>query len=244
MSYYDRRYNPNNESSPSAWTGTAHAQAIQARKAEEAAANAPSKEELQTRIVAVQKIAQRDWDRGFLESLSYQLAKGRTLSPKQVETLAKIEHRNSPEVQKQHAQWTSQWNDEKKKIINICAGYYKTAGYFTDLVENVLNNETFVPSEKQYKAMCENKYAKKVLLSALSEPVFPVGSLVSFRSTAPYTARHASPVQQAIVLRANAAPISSAAKGAKVYEVLPVGSPTSYIVQERHLKKMRGTKKK
>jgi len=241
---YSRQF-PGQARRPSPWAGSDHARRIQAREAAEPAANAPSKEELQTRIIAVQKVVQRDWDKGFLESLSGQLAKGRTLSPKQVETLIKIEHRNDPSVIEARNQWASNFTDEMREIAKVCARYYQAnPPYYGDLCAKILNQPDFIPTEKQYRAMCENKYAMKVRAASFNAPIFPVGTLVSFRSTAPYGVKQVSTTGQAVVIRVDGLPVTSAAKGSKVYEVLPVGDPKTFIVEERHLKKMRQPKKK
>ena len=244
MSYRDRFRN-GDYGRPSPWAGSTHARRIQADEAAEAAANAPTKQELKTRIAAAQKVVQRDWDTGFLESLAGQLAKGRTLSPKQVETLAKIEYRNNPDVIEARAHWDRDFTDEMREIAKVCAHYYEAnQPYFADLVAKVLNQPDFTPTEKQYKAMCENKYALKVRASTYDAPVYSVGALVALRSTAPWSAKNACTVGSALVLSVGARPVTSGAKGAKTYEILPVGGAIKVQVEERHLKKMRQPKKK
>jgi hypothetical protein len=243
MSYRDRFRNGR----PSPRSGSAHPALAQLSEAVEAAANAPTKQGLETRIVAAQKVVQRDWDTGFLESLAEQLAKGRTLSPKQVETLAKIEHRNNPDVLHARARWQTAFTDEMRSIAKVCARYYEAnPPYFGDLAGEVLRriDTDFTPTEKQYKAMCENKYALKVRAATYDAPVFPVGTLVGLRSTAPYNAKSACTVGSALVLSVGARPVTSGAKGAKTYEILPVGGAIKVQVEERHLKKMRMPKKK
>jgi hypothetical protein len=183
-----------------------------------------------------------DWERGFTESVLGQLAKGYYLSPKQTETVEKIQARHSPENLERKAQWEAEWDDDKRKVAKVCASYYLTAGYYTRLATSIIEDEAFVPSEKQYKAMCENKYAQKVLAATFAEAIYPVGSVVSFRASAPYAAQqHKS---GAVVLKAGDGVVVSAAKGAKVYEVLPIGGVKPLKVEERHLKKFRQPKKK
>jgi hypothetical protein len=183
-----------------------------------------------------------DWERGFTESVLGQLAKGYYLSPKQTETVEKIQARHSPENLERKAQWEAGWDDEKRKVAKICARYYLEAGYYLRLAHSILDDEAFIPSEKEYKSMCENKYAQKVLAATFAEAIYPVGSVVSFRASAPWTAQqHKS---GAVVLKAGGGVVTSAAKGAKVYEVLPIGSVKPLKLEERHLKKYRQPKKK
>ena len=184
-----------------------------------------------------------DWERGFVESVLVQLAKGYTLSIRQTETIQNIQAKNDPKNIERKAGWEADWDDDKRKIAEICAHYYLNAGYFTRLANAVLEDKTYVPSEKQFKAMCENKYAQKVLAATFAEPTYPVGSMVSFRVSAPWQVRsvHKS---GAVVLKAGGDVVTSAAKGAKVYEILPIGAVKPVKLEERHLKKFRQPKKK
>ena len=184
----------------------------------------------------------RDWDRGFVESVLGQLNKGYRLSHRQTELLEKVVKRNCPDNLKREHEWRMGWNAEKRNIALICARYYLKAGYYTRLAQNIIDDEKFIPTLKQYQAMCENKYAQKVIAATVSEPIYPVGSVVDFRANAPWQAsRYKS---GAVVLEVGGKAVTSAAKGAKVYQVLPVGAPKPITLEERHLKKFRQPKKK
>jgi hypothetical protein len=119
--------------------------------------------------------------------------------------------------------------------------YYKAnPPYFGDLVAKVLSDPNFVPTPRQYKAMCENKYAKKVLKSATCAPAFSVGQIIELRSTASHKLSKSFPLGKGAIIEIGAAPIKSAAKGSKVYKVLPLGSAETVELEERHIKKARG----
>jgi len=183
-----------------------------------------------------------DWEKGFIESVLGQLAKGYRLSENQTKVVERIEEKSDPKNIERKVVWEAEWNDDKRKIAEICARYYLDAGYFTRLANSVLDDASFVPSEKQYKAMCENKYAQKVVAATFAEPIYCVGSMVSFRASAPWnTKQHKN---GAVVISTTAAPVKSAAKGAKVYQVLPVGAVKPLVLEERDLKKFRQPKKK
>jgi hypothetical protein len=47
-----------------------------------------------------------------------------------------------------------------------------------------------------------------------------------------------------MVVATDAEPITSAARGAKVYKLLPVGKATTLMVEERHIMKARKLKQK
>ena len=107
------------------------------------------------------------------------------------------------------------------------------------MASQVLTEPDFILSEKQWKAMCDNKYAAKVIKATFDEPLYPAGSLISMRSSAPWRVKDASPQGIFLVVETDAAPVVSACKGAKIYKIMPVGSANSFIIEERHIKKMK-----
>ncbi len=181
-----------------------------------------------------------DWSRGFLESVKSQLDRKGQLSEKQAGIVKKIEAENNEDAQKKREDWLFSYSDEKKQIAKICATYYHATGdYYRLLASRILTEVDFIPSEKQWKAMCDNKYAAKVLKATFEEPLYPAGTLVSLRSSAPWRIKDASPQGIFLVVQTDAQPVISACKGAKIYKIMPVGSATSYIIEERHIKKMK-----
>jgi len=184
-----------------------------------------------------------DWQRGFLESIEKQYKHKNKLSVNQLSVLKNIEDRVSPESIVKHDEWVASYDAEKRQDAQICAEYYKETGYFTTLAARILIDPEFIPSEKSYRKICENKYAKKVLESSRSEPKFATGSFVLFRTTAPFTHQHQAGERPCVVLSTDGK-IQSSAKGSKPYKVLPLGKTTIIKCEERHLKKFRKLKKK
>ena len=183
------------------------------------------------------------WERGFVESLQEQFNRRGKLSPRQLEILERIENdKLSSEAQDARQHWINGYDDEKRRIANICAGYYQKSGYFTALAIAILEDAQFIPSEKAWRKMCENKYAKKVLATHNAEAKYPIGSTVMFRSTADWAHKVTAGDKPCIVISAGGA-IISAAKGAKPYKVLPYGLATPIECEERHLKTYRKSKK-
>ena len=123
----------------------------------------------------------------------------------------------------------------------VCARYYSTTGYFSDLAQKILEDENFVPTQKQYNAMTSNKYATKILTAYYAEPKYALKSLVTLRSGAPYAARRGAGAKPCIVIQHNAAPVTSPARGAKIYKLLPFGAPVPILVEERYIKKARAS---
>jgi hypothetical protein len=186
----------------------------------------------------------KSWGRGFVNSLQGQIMAGRELSEKQIKTLEKIEAENSDDAIATRATWKqdyragvdADWGTAPVIVAQVAALYYKAAGYFQGLVSSILTDEGFVPTVEQYNKITKNKFAVKVLAAYFADPKFAPGSLVQFGATAPAHMRRLPPC---VVIKANAAPITSAAKGAKVYSVLPMGSAKTVFCEERHLKKAR-----
>jgi len=161
------------------------------------------------------------WDAGFVESLTSQSQRGRELSEKQLVILSKIEGR---------------WTEEARTAAST---YYDATGYYAGLAHNVLYTEGFVPTEKQYKSITKNKFATKILEAWYAEPKYPVGSYVVVRDTAPGVVRGKAKNVPCVILKANAMYPRCAAKGTKIYQVLPFGSPSAIMVEERYVKRAR-----
>tara|TARA_B100000886_G_C20387124_1_gene476590 strand:+ start:225 stop:863 length:639 start_codon:yes stop_codon:yes gene_type:complete len=191
------------------------------------------------------------WDRGFLESIMDQLDRGRTLSEKQLQTAFKVIGRNGEEAQAVHNEWHDVYEKEHKEDANILAAYYNTTGYFSELTRDILKGH--VPDMRAYTKMRGNKYAQKVLDAHHADPKYPAGTLVGARANcysknigiASPTTWHAQ--DQAVkafrskgglVIRVLNV-IRSAAKGAKMYKILPIGSTIPVIIEERFIKLKR-----
>jgi hypothetical protein len=121
-------------------------------------------------------------DRQFGESLQRQFQDGGTLSVKQIECLEKMEQRYSPETVLKRERWAQSYKADHRETALIVAKYYRTTQYFSDLASNILLEEDFVPTERQFEALTKNKYAKKAIATATEPPAFPAGSLCLIRA--------------------------------------------------------------
>lgn len=191
------------------------------------------------------------WEKGFLLSITSQVESGAELTDPQVKVLERIEQKNSSKEKEKREQWIRDWTSEKSEIARVVAKYYSVTGYFSFLTHKILE-EGYVPTEKEYTKMCENKYALKVREAYFKKPDYDAGVVVQVRKT--HTAnkhmRHLNgdvyvkiSDMYAVVLEANAVEPFRAAAGAKVYKILPFGSPKAYYVSESDIKKARGIKK-
>ena len=123
-----------------------------------------------------------DKDRDFAGSLLSQFEKNGTLSQKQIECIEKMEQRYSPETVLKREQWTQSYRADHRETALIVAKYYRTTTYFRDLALKIGTDENFVPTQRQFTAMTENKYAKKAIAVATTPPAYPKGSLCKVRA--------------------------------------------------------------
>ena len=172
----------------------------------------------------------------FLESLQYYYERHSGLTKKQFESFERIEKALFEKNSDEHKNWEKDYNDEKRRVAKICASYYKeNPPYFSNLVEKVLNDDTFIPTKAQYDSMCGNRYSERVILATDSKPLFPVGSVVQGRASAPRNLKN----KLFSVIVTDHRPVYKAVKGGKVYLLLPFGSDTTVECEERYLKKVR-----
>jgi len=175
-------------------------------------------------------------ERSFGESLKKNVLKWGKLTDKQWSAFQRMESRYNPEVIAAQKAWKDDWNEEKARKLKVAAEYYlMNPPYFGDAAKTIMEDETYVPSEKLYRKMVENKYVQKVLVTMAADALYPAGSLVMVRKTA---RSHAYAFRDRIAMVVSTdGPIRSAAKGAKTYTVLPFGESRTIQIQERWLKK-------
>ena len=189
---------------------------------------------------------EKSWDYGFLESITDQMNKGYTLSPRQEATFQQIQGRWSDEAMKVRMSWAQDWDDEREEKFLIALRYYYRTGYYSNLVGKYLTiNEAGersvkgIPSMKEYNKIVENKYASAVIRNLKEEPKFAAGSAAAFRANAQYPYRG----KTCVVLKyGDVAKVRSHAKGAKPVQVLVIGEAQPVWTEERYLKKVKKRK--
>ena len=191
------------------------------------------------------------WAAGFVESLVGQVTADRRLSERQLQILKKIEAEHDDAAMAERQKWVESYKNDPSLRADaiVVANYYLSTGYFRDTAKMVVEDETFIPTYSQYNKMVKNKYAQKVLASHNSPAKYPAGSLVTFRANAPSGVRYLDGAYlkrnvTLMVVETDAAPVTSAARGSKVYKLLPVGRASTLTVEERHIMKFRQPKKK
>jgi len=177
--------------------------------------------------------------RSFAESLHGSCKKWGTLTDKQWSAFQRMEARFSPKVMASQKAWKDAWNEEKASNLRIAAEYYlMNPPYFGDAANSIMKDKAYVPSEKLYRKMVENKYVQKVIATRAADALYPAGSLVKVRKTARKQAyRYRDRIAMVV---STDGPVYSAAKGAKTYTILPFGESATIQIQERWLKRHRG----
>ena len=178
--------------------------------------------------------------RRFAESLRSGVARYGALTERQLFALERLETRYSPEGQAKTQAWREEYlGGDMKRRAEIAAAYYAAnPPYYGELANKILNEEGFVPTERQYNKMVNNKYAIKVVDAVMSEPKYPVNTIVEARSASP--AGRILRGAKAFVMKTDHMAPTSSARGCKKYLLLPVGSPTPVTVEERWIKKAKG----
>ena len=196
-------------------------------------------------VARIEKAAARgtssltDWERNFMGSLLDSAKKWGRLTAKQHEVFQRIERKTDPAHVKAVADWRANFTDEMREATVFAANYYKAnPPYFGDAADRILNDSNYIPSEKLYRKMVENKYVQRAMANAQTGALYTVGSMVTVRNSTSVRGRaYYHRGKDAVVLEAQ--DNLSATKGARIYKVLPVGAAEAIETEERYLKKKR-----
>ena len=198
-------------------------------------------------VARIEKVAARgvttltDWERNFLGSLLDSAKKWGRLTAKQHEVYQRIEKKSDPAFQKARKMWNNSYTPEMREKAIFAANYYKAnPPYFGDAAERILTDENFIPSEKLYRKMVENKYVLRATENATAGPKFEAGSMATVRDSRSVSGRGMSALRGKLVMVIDVEEdVRNATKGARKVTILPVGATEMIITQERYLKDAR-----
>jgi len=199
-------------------------------------------------VERIEKVAARgvktltDWERGFLESLLTSAKKWGRLTERQSTTFKRIEHNTNPEVVSARNNWVNDWSDDKRQKAIFAANYYKqNPPYYAGAAERILTDPDYIPTEKLYRKMVENKYVTRAMSNTAAEPLYAPGHFATVRSNySTEIMRDLRDLRNKRVLVISVCDdVLSATKGSKRYTVLPIGASETIEVEERHLKKAK-----
>ncbi len=184
----------------------------------------------------------------FLNSAHNYFLRNNTLTSGQIGWAESIAGKYSDKKLQLAEEWNDQWSDWHRDVATKVADYYDTTGYFSNYVSRIKTDpENFKLSNTEWNKFCENKYAKKIRKEYDDSPLFSVGQPVKIRVTNKVRSINDRTLgrlsdQLGFVLKINAKPITRAAKGSKIYQVLLAGDNSPIFCHESDLKKSRGVK--
>ena len=124
-----------------------------------------------------------NWEKNFLTSIKDYFVKYNKLSDGQSNHLEKIAQRYTADAVKQRDEWYASWNEQKKDNFKKIIDYYLNSVYYTTITRKVQDNPEYIPTEKEYDTIVNNKYAQRYLNNLNSQPKYQVGDLVQIRSS-------------------------------------------------------------
>jgi hypothetical protein len=197
-------------------------------------------------VARIEKTAARgtssltDWERSFMGSLLDSAKKWGRLTAKQHEVYQRIEKKLDPVALAARKDWQESWSADKRESLLFAARYYKAnPPYFGDVATRILDDFGYVPSEKLYRKMVENRYVQRALQNTQTGPLYDVGSMATIRNSESVGGSARMYRGKDVIVLEVEEKAMSAVKGARIYKVLPVGSVTPIETQERFLKKKR-----
>ena len=151
-------------------------------------------------------------------------------------------------------EWEANFTDKMREDMVIAANYYQGTCYFGRLVGLILGDDKYIPSERDYEKIVLNKYAQKAIAAHREPAKWKKGERAVVRTTArqndlekedgskpPYGIINKLHNQTVLVVGEEGGP--------RLYKTLKVMCPSVpalgiFSIEERKLKKYRGTKKK
>lgn len=186
------------------------------------------------------------WERDFIDSIHRQVKNKRSLSPKQLNLLHKIESKIEKSL-KGDPEWADAWDEEKARDWKTAVNYYDKGfpRYYGDILDWALANPNKIPPSGWYQKVVENKYAQKIIKALREEPKYSSGSTVMMRANARaglswYDWQALKDIPLFVVEPTDRA--VSAAKGCRIYKVLSSVAMKTYEVEERFIKKWKQPK--
>lgn len=165
------------------------------------------------------------WENNFLNSIKNGYEKYKSLTPGQNNTLLAIEARYDSAAIAQREAWYASWNEEKANNFKTMMEYYSRSQYYKGAVDKWKANPDYIPHEKEYKAICENKYSQRYLKNVKIPPKFKDGQLIVYKQYGSY--------YLATIIEAEE--VSDWSKGSRTYKIMIVGEADIKRVMEKEM---------
>jgi len=176
-----------------------------------------------------------DWEFGFAASVLDQY-KRRNLSDHQHAIVDKILAKHDPAAVKARSDWRDSFDEEKQALARQAAEYYiANPPYFEGVARKILNDPAYIPTEKCFVKMTQNKYVQRWIAQRAAGPAFAKGQLVRFRRNRLVGQYVGSRFKGTLAVVCNVGDQVSATKGSRSYQVLPIGKVKPITAEERFL---------
>ena len=197
-------------------------------------------------VERIEKVAARgtttltDWERNFLGSLRDSAKKWGRLTGKQHDVFQRIERKSNPKHIAARKKWNESFTPAMRESLKFAAEYYHAnPPYFRDAAVRILHEPDYIPTEKLYRKMVENKYVQRALKNANETAKFPVGAMAMVRDSHAVVGHISRYRGQLVMVVECADDVRSATKGSRKMTVLPVGSTETIKTEERFLKRAK-----
>ena len=183
-----------------------------------------------------------DWERTFMGSLLESAKKWGRLTARQHDVFQRIEKKTDPASIQAAAVWRDNWlgSPDKARMLKFAANYYKAnPPYFGDVTDKILNDSDYIPSEKLYRKMVENKYVQRALENSRQPIKYPAGTMVMVRDSKSMPSTHYNHRGQLAMVISVSDEHIHATRGTRPVTILPVGSTETLPSEERWLKASR-----
>jgi len=177
-----------------------------------------------------------DWEFGFAASVLDQYKRRGVLSYVQISTIERILAKHSPEQIKARNAWRDSYDEEKQALARQAAEYYTVnPPYFREAARKILNDPAYIPTEKCFNKMTQNKYVQRWIAQREAGPAFAKGQLVLFRRNDLVRQHVGYRFAGTLAVVCNVGDQVSATKGSRPYWVLPMGKTKPLSAEERFL---------
>lgn len=177
-----------------------------------------------------------DWEKTFLTSINEYATVRNRITAGQYNSFKKIEDKFSDTALEKRKEFDNKFTDEMRDNMKIVAKIYREtqSRYHTALVEKILSDDKFIPTEEQWDKFMNNKYAQGYVVNAKIAPKFNIGDTVC-----PSSIDKSGTWTTAIVIDNISLVPHTHASGGKRYTILPYGQMKPIVFEERQMKKHR-----
>jgi len=174
-----------------------------------------------------------DWEKNFLNSINEYATVRNRITAGQYNSFKKIEDKFSDAAVAKRNDFANKFTDEMRDNMKIVAGVYRAtkSPYHQKLVEQILSDDKFVPTEEQWNKFMGNKYAQGYVVNAKVAPKFNIGDTV-----VPSSLDKTETWKSAIIIDNVGILPRSHAAGGKRYSILPYGEMKPIEIEERQMK--------